>query len=327
MKKSDKVKAMFRGCFIGDALGMPVETWDANRITNTYGRVDKMLVPDGHKWFNGEPAGSYTDDTQLTLAVAEGILLAPGLNMQTQAIHHYLAFKDSVKGWGNATRESVRRIGNGANRSESGQSDGKGNGVAMKISPVGAYSIQNNDTRGEAINFTIELAKMTHKTSVGVSSGLAQMVAIQYCLENTVKTFDPELFVFQICSASAIGESVYEPDADNLTDRFDLLSNNKHKDFTPERTIAEFGGGSCYAYNSLPFTYAFFLNNYKSIDSLYDVVNAGGDTDSNGSMLAALLGALHGPKIFPQHLIEGLVPDQLAKLDRIADDFCQNFVD
>jgi hypothetical protein len=66
-------------------------------------------------------------------------------------------------------------------------------------------------------------------------------------------------------------------------------------------------------------TYAFFLKNPSSIDSLYDCVSAGGDTDSNGSMLAGLLGALHGTGIFPQHLVDGLVEKE--EVLAIADQF------
>jgi ADP-ribosylglycohydrolase len=62
------------------------------------------------------------------------------------------------------------------------------------------------------------------------------------------------------------------------------------------------------------------VRNPHSIDSLYDCVSAGGDTDSNGSMLASLLGALHGAAIFPKDLVDDLLP-RATVLD-VAHRFC-----
>ena len=62
------------------------------------------------------------------------------------------------------------------------------------------------------------------------------------------------------------------------------------------------------------------MKNPQGIDSLYDCVSAGGDTDSNGSMLASLLGALHGTTIFPKHLVDGLLSRE-AVFD-VANRFC-----
>lgn len=87
--------------------------------------------------------------------------------------------------------------------------------------------------------------------------------------------------------------------------------------------ISEFGQGSAYVYNSLPFSYAFFLRNQDSIETLYDVVSAGGDTDTNGSIVGSMLGAKNGVKIFPEHLINGLWrKDEILKT---ANDFCDKF--
>mgnify|MGYP001607376832 FL=1 len=92
---------------------------------------------------------------------------------------------------------------------------------------------------------------------------------------------------------------------------------------TNQEIIDTFGGGTCYVYNSLPFTYAFFFRNPTSIETLYDVVNSGGDTDTNGSMCGALLGALNGTAIFPQHLVDGLVGKE--KILDVAERFCDAF--
>ena len=63
----------FRGCLlggaVGDALGAPLEFMPLEEIVQTYG-------PNGPEDLVGGPfpAGSITDDTQMTLFVAEGVI-------------------------------------------------------------------------------------------------------------------------------------------------------------------------------------------------------------------------------------------------------------
>ncbi|MBI2633668.1 MAG: ADP-ribosylglycohydrolase family protein [Parcubacteria group bacterium] len=53
------------------------------------------------------------------------------------------------------------------------------------------------------------------------------------------------------------------------------------------------------------------------------MVNAGGDTDTNGSIVGSLLGALKGVSVFPKHLIDGLW--QKEKILDTANRFCDTF--
>lgn len=313
----DRIRAMFLGVGIGDAMGMPVETWTPEKIVEKYKFVNDYQIPDGHKWFNGHAAGTYTDDTQLTLAVAEAIIEQP-LDMDVQAKHHIAALKETDSGWGNSTRNSVRNLANGAHWSESGKGQsGVGNGVAMKIAPLGAYFYSlrgNRELLSEAFEYLRHINLMTHHTSISFSAALAQTFAVHYCLKcKQPSDFSQEDFKRWVVKASGVGKQILPEtqNDDDLTARFEKLFSEP---YDRDRLIGEFGGGSCYCYNSVPFSYGFFLGNPTSIESLYDVVNAGGDTDSNGAIVGALLGALNGMSIFPNHLIEGLV-----EKDRILD--------
>jgi ADP-ribosylglycohydrolase len=324
---------MFLGILIGDALGMPVETFTAEKIAKQYGRVSEYLVPDGHKWFNGHKAGTYTDDTQLTLAVAEALIDA-GFDMESQTRHHVAALKETDSGWGNTTRNAIRRLANGANWQNSGlggNGQGTGNGVAMKIAPVGALlaktpiidqSEDSNKTYFVA-DFILQLNSMTHRTSLSSSAALAQAAAIAYCFRlQDFTAFHVDTFFKEVISASLVGESAFpETLTDNLTERLKYLE--QRWPLSQAEAIEEFGGGSCYCFHSIPFTFSFFINQPYSVTSLYDVINAGGDTDSNGSMVGALLGALHGKSIFPQRLIDGVL-DRDKVLD-VAGRFAEKF--
>jgi ADP-ribosylglycohydrolase len=123
--------------------------------------------------------------------------------------------------------------------------------------------------------------------------------------------------------ASKYGEKILPETLgeDRLTDRLHTID----QPLTSDQIALNYGGGSCYVYNSLPFSYAFFLRNPNSIETLYDVVSAGGDTDSNGSIVGSLLGALHGTSIFPKYLTDALDPTQKALLEDVTNRFIEKF--
>ena len=69
-KQLDRIRGALYGVAVGDALGGPLEFMSDWQICNTYGRVTDMI---GGGWLNLKP-GEVTDDTQMTLCVARGIL-------------------------------------------------------------------------------------------------------------------------------------------------------------------------------------------------------------------------------------------------------------
>ena len=88
----DRIQGMLLGVGIGDALGRCCEGLDYERVKSLYGKVDKYLVPNG--WPEGHKTGVTTDDTQLTLVVAEGLLLSGGKpNMDAQVQAHVRAYR------------------------------------------------------------------------------------------------------------------------------------------------------------------------------------------------------------------------------------------
>lgn len=334
----DKIVGTFLGVAVGDALGMAVETFTAEKIAKTYGRVTTYLRPDGHKWFNGHQAGTYTDDTQLTLAVAEALIEAP-LDMDAQVKHHVAAFRKTTDGWGNTTRNAIRSLANGgswATSGLSGNNQGLGNGVVMKIAPVALLG------ELEVQEFVFNLNAMTHPTGISAGAAAAHVGAIsllsKYEQEDLPSLDVPGVkreILDSLARYAGFMESKYESVDDKISDRFFYLSENFEKEFTPPalanalsfmsaaEIIEQFGAGSCYCFNSIPFSYAFFFRNPDTIETLFDVISAGGDTDSNGSIVGALLGAYHGTSIFPQYLVDGLVQkDEILDVaNRFADKF------
>lgn len=69
-KQLDRIRGALYGVAVGDALGGPLEFMSDQQIRDAYGRVTDMI---GGGWLNLKP-GEVTDDTQMTLCVARGIL-------------------------------------------------------------------------------------------------------------------------------------------------------------------------------------------------------------------------------------------------------------
>jgi ADP-ribosylglycohydrolase len=91
--EEEAYRARVRGCLlggaIGDALGGPVEFQDARTILAAHPDGVRTFVAGGNDW----PAGTVTDDTQMTLFTVEGLIRAGvrtdrGLGLTVAVTHH-----------------------------------------------------------------------------------------------------------------------------------------------------------------------------------------------------------------------------------------------
>ncbi len=353
MMTRDKVRGMIVGGAIGDALGMPVETWTPAKIREVHENgIHRYEHPVGHKWFTDNPddpdltktymtRGMTTDDTQLTVATLKGLNEAKQFSLDEQAKQHVLAYKEGTAGWGKSTIEAIRRLGNGVSWSESGKTHekgrGTGNGIPMKCSPLGAYiGTVTGCSESNVWNKVVQYSAMTHYTKLAAVSGVVHTRAAWYCLVTDPDDFTTCDFLDAVCNQTfdLFESGVANVEhlgccADNLEHRMIYLWDNKSEIvlWTPDNIAQAFGGGSCYVYDSLPFSYAFFIQNPHLPDTAIRCINAGGDTDTNGKIVMELIGAIHGYSYFThpasRWMVRGLKDhDQLLKL---ADDFCEVF--
>jgi ADP-ribosylglycohydrolase len=88
------------------------------------------------------PAGQYTDDTLMPIALAESLLANDGFNPE-KVSQKYLVWYNSenTRGIGNTTAMAMVRLKMGATHEDSGVIDTNvaGNGTAMRASPLGLY--------------------------------------------------------------------------------------------------------------------------------------------------------------------------------------------
>jgi ADP-ribosylglycohydrolase len=351
---------MIVGGSIGDALGAPVETWSPEKIIEVHGGPLTGYVPAiGHKWFKEDefPLGFTTDDTQLTLATALGLIKAiadpplPNDYMDAIAAEHCKAMKLSAAGWGGSTKDSIRNLQNGVHWSESGKSDkkyrGAGNGVPMKIAPLAVLKEHlrlglGSDGAQLFGDLCVAYSAMTHYTKMSAYAAILQAETCWSCLNKPMGHVSATATLMEELSelwASVFGRfdvSHLNDMEDDLQTTMTLLWNEWVKgeiSVAPTSGIEKrrelFGNGSCYVYNSLPFTYSFFLHhdNDNPVNTMLEIVNAGGDTDTNASMLGNLLGALYGIELFERQenrwTLGGL--QGLNEIMDVANKLCDQF--
>jgi ADP-ribosyl-[dinitrogen reductase] hydrolase len=338
----DKVRGMMLGIGIGDALGLVVETWSKERIKDTYPEgIRDYKVPKGHKWYKNQLAGTWTDDTQLTIATAKGLMERRDFDLDIQAKHMVLAMKEAMKGaenvggsgvpgWGYTTVRAVRLLANNVPWDESGKAKdpnlGHGNGVVMRQSPIAAMWATNRSLTPDVFyQNLINFSAMTHYTQQSAIATLVHNEVLTSCLfidpsiyhvNDLIDNFEYAYHRFNLLNTDHLVKTPID-----MWEQFAKITESKGWD--ADKIIATFGGGSCNVGHSLPFCYAFWVNNHDNVQLLFDVIEAGGDTDTNASIVGSMLGALHGKSIFPRRLVNGLVHrDEILTL---ADDFCDKF--
>jgi hypothetical protein len=181
---SDRIRGCLVGGAVGDALGAPVEFDSLDRIRKRFG-------PDGVTEFAeayGRP-GAITDDTQMTLFTAEGLIRAyvrqvnKGMcDVPSVVDHAYVRWlttqgersrrwtQEAPDGWlitvrglhdhrapGNTCISALR--GPRAGTIEEPVNDSKGCGGVMRIAPVGLLGSQYS---GDRFDLGCEVAALTH---------------------------------------------------------------------------------------------------------------------------------------------------------------------
>jgi len=305
----ERLQGMLIGIALGDSLGLAVETLTSQQIAERFGAVTDFLDLDNNKFLEGKdvPAGSCSDDAQLTAAIFRAYLQAGEFSLAAVAEQHVRELEKSTLGWGGSTVAGVEALRAGL-LPESPEfrqrlKAGTGNGIPMKIAAVAAwFSLQGVDQH-EMVEQVRQISSITHPTSISVSAGLAHVAALLYCLSHTPESFEAQGFVSAVVTASSLGRTIYPETltGDDLTDRLATLV--QVSEAGREEIISSYGGGDCYVYNSLPFSYGFFLRDPAGSGTLLEVINAGGDTDSNAALVGGLQGALAGPDLFPVRLV------------------------
>ncbi len=150
---------------IADAYGNFFEMKEAAYVTQ-YNNLSGYL--------NG--TGSYTDDTQMSLAVAEAILSQEPWTPLLLATKFVEAFKrDPHSGYAHKFYNFLQGVNDGQDFLDRIHNDSERNGAAMRATPLGIFS-----TREEVIKKCEVQAKITHNSFEGTSAAIAAALISHY---------------------------------------------------------------------------------------------------------------------------------------------------
>ncbi len=275
------IQDQFEACIICGAIG---DAWGSSY-------ENEVLIDDSDVYYLGKKTirkrnWYITDDTQLTLATCE-VLNKESFepeNLINKFIEYYR--NNKLIGIGASTLKAILDKEAGIHWSQAGRIGefGAGNGGAMRIAPFAFFS---NITRENIF----DACRITHRNDEAFAGALAVFLSIRAILH---QTWDGENNLIEIIISEL-------PDT-LLKDR--LIEINNYGSTSKISEIARLGTNG-YVVNSVPF--AIYCSS-KILElgferMLQEIINSGGDTDTNASIAGQISGTLVGIKKIPQELI------------------------
>ena len=282
-----KLRSKFLGCLmgtaIGDALGARREGMGMSKTEDIVSLAEKLeqLI--------------YTDDTHMTIGVAESLLESKGFDGEHMAqtfINNYET--EPWRGYGPGPPRIFRMIRGGeawhsaANKLYRGGSFG--NGSAMRVAPVGLLYSRNPEKLREV---AYQSSFITHYHELGREGAALQACAVALAL-NTSSDEDIEKEAFLSRFQDFVQNRLYR---EKLAQIRELLGEQDKA-----KVVAVLGNG-IEAPRSVPTAIYCFLRQTQSYkDTVIYAISLGGDTDTIAAMAGAISGAYLGIKGIPPRM-------------------------
>lgn len=317
MSLLEKFRGALLGVAVGDALGAPVEGFDGESARRFYEERGWKMV-----------SGKYTDDTEMTIGVAESLIACKGFNGAHLA-QQFLRNYNESRGYGPGTREVLKMLSEGvgwkeASRKIFGGEGSYGNGAAMRIAPVGLLYHENAEKLRE-VAFKVSEITHAHELAKEGAALLAFAVALacRYgCNRYTVSAEEEEEEAEEtkremLRSLHAFARHrIYK---EKLARIEALLHAKEDEEEARKRAVSELGNGEA-AFNSVPTAIFSFLRSHDFRESIVFAISLGGDTDTIAAMTGAVSGAFYGERSIPREWLESLESGVVAYLTKLAED-------
>jgi len=301
--EQDRLRDRFRGAMlgvaVGDALGAPFEGMG-------------MVSPADLKNLEAEPGQlRYTDDTHMTLGMAESLLEKRGFDGEHMAMTFAQNYRQEPwRGYGAGPPQVFRLLVQGVPWDQAGGTlfggNGSfGNGAAMRVTPAALAYYRYPQS---VVSVAAQSALITHSHALGIEGAVLQACAIAYLVQwdSDVSFNSSELLkLLEGCAST-------QPYREKI-ERIRVLL----PDATLGEVVGELGNGIA-AHEAVPAALYSFLRNWDSFSNavLY-AISMGGDTDTIASMTGALSGAYLGEAAIPKRWREEV--EDAHRLRELAD--------
>lgn len=294
----NKYKGSIFGLAIGDALGVPAEF----KKVGTFEPITDFRDSD---WFP-LPAGHWSDDTAMTLCLANSLIEEKGFSPKDQMKKYK---KWLYEGYCSSTGQSIG-VGQTVLRTLLNHKDDEspyatihstnsdGNGSLMRIAPIPLF-YKNNPI--DAMKYAELSSKITH-SSVLCSDACKYYSGLIIGALNGI-------------SKEELLSKLYSPIKDywienKLSKEIEEVAKGSFKEKEPPEII-----GSGYVVKSMEASLWAFYNSNSFEEGLLKAVNLGDDADTTGAIYGQLAGAYYGFKNIPERWTKNVSKSrELAKM-------------
>lgn len=335
---SRKNQNHFRGCLIGgaigDALGWPVEFMSLEQIKRLYGvnGITELILASNGK-------AEITDDTQMTMFTAEGLLRAEvgkrynGVSDIPTVIYHayqrwmltqkYIPLKEYnwiYDGWllnleelharrgpGNTCLSALRSLTKGS--IDEPLNNSKGCGAIMRSAPFGLLL-----SKADALNKAVESGALTH----GHPSGYLAAGAFAYMIASVIEGQHLKSAIEETLSVLSKKDG-----SDECMEKINLALELVESNFSDQTAIQMIGEGWV-AEETLGIAVYCAMKHCDDFKrALIAAVNHDGDSDSTGAVTGNILGAYLSIEAIPEDWVRDV--ELSEAITQLSDDLMSGF--
>jgi len=268
---------------VGDALGATIEFMTPAQILGRYGVLRDIV---GGGWLKLSP-GQVTDDTEMTLCVARGIVGSGGWDLVPIADRFARWLSGDPADVGATCRRGIEKYIEKGRLEAPPDEQGAGNGAAMRVAPVALYTLGDEELLSR---LAVEQAHITHHHPFSD----AACVSVGTMIQRGILGAPPR----DLRAAS-----------DQLAAR--------HPEFHPEGYD---GKSSAYVVDTLRTVFDAFFSTDSFEECVVKTVNRGGDADTTGSIAGAIAGARYGLAAIPPRWLQALDGTLREELSALAEE-------
>lgn len=296
--RKDAFRGAIFGLAIGDALGYPAEFRSREQILHEIGPngiTDFIALADprfSRPWIVGEyqPPGTYTDDTQMSIALAEGLLeSSEALDDQMQAIGKcfvkWSRSPENNRAPGSTCMTGCANLASGTPWREAGVAQSKGCGSAMRVAPIGLLYAKDTER-------LLEIARASSLLTHGHPAALEGAAAGALMVASALDGADGPA-IYQAIEKYCFGKS-HDFDAC-------LRKVPKWLNTSPAIALSEPGLGEAWVAEEAIASalYCVWRHPDDFAAGVFEAVNTDGDSDSIAAITGSVLGARLGFDAIP----------------------------
>jgi len=298
---ADRVRGMLLGVAIGDALGNRTESMLPHEREAKHGRITGYLPS---RYANGAPAGTPSDDTQLTFRAVEQLLADGALDPDELA---FRIANDRIFGIGTATLDFCNALRTGAPWYEATQYSG-GNGALMRIAPTVLLYLRAGGT-GLWTDTALSTA-VTHNHPLAIAGSVAWVALLWRLLngdlpEPAEEWLDTYLEVLRLLDAGQQYETRVLSGPllkwrGSLSALLDTEVRPALARQQPGRSAANRWYSGAYLLETVPCVlHILGQHGHDPYEAMLVAVNDTRDNDTIAALVGAAMGAAHGTKWIP----------------------------